>query len=173
LSAFTKEGLAAEFRQGEILTGLIQYEYNSGTAEAEEQLHPYAIIVHQDCDLLKDHDDRKKNKPPSINGLLLLQLEPLDTIKPKLPGSDILRRIERHGEDRYHMLAPVSADHEKLGLGMPQLVADFRLFFTTPPAEILRQIEIGTLQRRCMLATPYKEHFQSRFGFYLQRVALP
>ena len=59
------------FRQGEILTGVVQYkpvpeESSAELAEAKFKpiIHPYAIIVTQDCDLDWDYTARQnKDKP--------------------------------------------------------------------------------------------------------------
>lgn len=170
MSAYSQNDLTAELRQGEILSGLNQYEYDPITNEGEEIHHSYAIVVHQDCDLLRDFEEHQKQAGPTLNGILILQLQTEEEIKPKVAGADIWKRILRNGEERYHRLPKKPEGSE---LDIPALVADFRLIFTMPPREIYRQLHTGNLKRNCVLVSPYREHFQSRFAFYLQRVALP
>jgi hypothetical protein len=170
LNAYSQEGLTAELRQGEILSGLMQYEYDPVTNEGEGISHSFSIVVHQDCDLLRDFEDHKKQAGATLNGVLILQLQTEDEIRPKVAGGDIWKRILRNGEERYHLLPKKKEGSE---LEIPSLVADFRLIFTMPPREIYRQLNAGNLKRNCVLDPPYREHFQSRFAFYLQRVALP
>lgn len=165
-----------ELRQSEIITDLVQFTYDPAAGEAIETRHPYAIVLSQDCDLLRDYEARPKGRPRVLNGALLFELEPVETARPKLAGSDIFKRIKRHGEDRYHLLEAVPTNLDLLGQGLPQLIIDFRRCYTMPPDEIYRQCALagaGGSKRRCRLEMPYREHLQSRLAFYLQRVALP
>lgn len=169
---FAKVGQDTEFRQSEILTGLTQYEYDSDTGEAAVQEHAFAIIGHQDCDLLRDFRAYVKDGSRVINGILMVQLRTMEEAKATIDGR-AWQRVGQHREDRYHLLPEVSPNEENNGEGLPSLVADFRLIFTMPASEFLKQQAQGKMHRRCMLVHPYREHFQSRLGFYLQRVALP
>jgi hypothetical protein len=176
LPAYTTSDMTRELRQSEIITGLVQFTYDPIADEAIATPHPYAIVLSQDCDLLRDYEDRNGGRPTTLNGILVYELEPVAEIRSKLSGGDILRRIKRHSEERYHLLEPVSAELDLLGLGLPELVIDFRRCYTMPPGEIYRQCMLDTAEgakRRCRLETPYREHLQSRAAFYLQRVALP
>ena len=165
-----------ELRQSEIITDLVQFTYYPATGEAIEKPHPYAIVLSQDCDLLRDHENQTNGASTVLNGVLLFELEPVDDIRGRLPGGDILRRIRRQSEERYHFLEAVPVDLDLLGEGLPQLIIDFRRCYTMPPDEIYRQCALeghDGAKRRCRLEIPYREHLQNRVAFYLQRVALP
>ena len=90
--------------------------------------------------------------------------------------------LSLNNDPRYQFLQQVAADEDRLGEGLPELTADFRRFFTVPTQELLSQIALPTAlldgeqiqaQRRCVLETPYMEHFCTRFAQYLARIALP
>lgn len=165
-----------ELRQSEIISNLVQYKYDAVAKEAIEVVQLYSILLSQDCDLLRDYDDRAENKLSSLNGVLLFEADFIANIRLRLPGGDILRRIERHGEERYHLLSAVHADSDCLGEGIEKLIIDFRRFYTMDAGEVYRQFKPESQEgakRRCRLASPYREHLQSRAAYYLQRVALP
>ena len=174
--AYTTAHLDGELRQSEIITNLVQYAFYPPTGEAIETPHAYAIVLSQDCDLLRDYQAMTAGAPRDLNGVLFFELEPEDEIRPKLAGGDIRRRIERHGEERYHRLGPIPPELDLLQQGLPALIIDFRRCYTLPADEIYRQCALGREDgacRRCRLEMPYREHLQSRAAFYLQRVALP
>ena len=56
---FTMAELANELRQGEIISGLAQYFYDPKNSEVERIVHPFSVILSQDCDLLRDFESRK------------------------------------------------------------------------------------------------------------------
>lgn len=174
--AFTTGELQRELRQAEIISNLYQFTYDVSTNEVIKTLHAYAIILSQDCDLLWDFEAKMRNERRDLNGVLVYEIESVPDIRARLPGGDILRRIRRHGEERYHFLGPVPQDADTLNEGLPELVIDFRRFYTLPADEIYRQCAIegpDGAKRRCRLDIPYREHLQLRAGFYFQRIALP
>lgn len=176
MPAYTTADLDGELRQSEIITNLVQYTFHAPTGEAIETPHAYAIVLSQDCDLLRDHEAKTAGTSRDLNGVLLYELEPEDDIRPKLAGRDIHRRILRHGEERYHRLEAVPPELDLLQQGLRALIIDFRRCYTLPADEIYRQCAMGAedgASRRCRLEMPYREHLQSRAAFYLQRVALP
>lgn len=176
MPAYTITEMDGELRQSEIITGLVQFTYYPAAGEAIETRHPYAIVLTQDCDLLRDHEVRGDGRPTVLNGVLLFELEPVDLARPKLAGGDIFKRIKRHSEERYHLLQAVPAELDLLRQGLPELIIDFRRCYTMPPDEIYRQCGLegsDGAKRRCRLEMPYREHLQNRAAFYLQRVALP
>jgi hypothetical protein len=90
-----------------------------------------------------------------------------------IKGND-WRRVTRNKDDRRHFLERVPSNTDHLSEGIPPLVVDFKRYFTIPHRELIRQCGIGHgARRRCRLEAPYREHFQSRLSYYLQRVMLP
>src|SRR5690606_7200704 len=130
----------------------------------------------QDCDLLRDFEAAQAGTNRPLNGVLVFEANTVDITRSLLPGSDILRRIKSHNAERYHLISAVAPENDLLSHGLPDLIIDFRRFYTMPAEEIYRQCastEEGAAKRRCRLDTPFREHLQSRAAFYLQRVALP
>lgn len=174
MATYTISDPGRELRQSEIISNLIQYSYTPESGEVIETPHTFAIVLTQDCDLLRDYEARKDNKAPVLNGVLLFELLPVDVIRPKLPGGDIFRRIKRHSEDRYHYLEAVPKEQDLIGQGLSDAIIDFRRYYTISAPEIYRQCQLAEgAKRRCQLNIPYREHLQNRAAFYLQRVALP
>lgn len=176
-------------RQGEIITDVVQLVRGDGSVEPPNfpvklQRHPYAIVLNQDCDLDAGHRLQSTHGAPAqaVPGVLLCELETAEVAFTALPGGDVRRRVKSNNDPRYQFLQQVAADEDRLGEGLPELTADFRRFFTVPTQELLSQIALPTAlldgeqiqaQRRCVLETPYMEHFCTRFAQYLARIALP
>jgi hypothetical protein len=175
LAAYEISNLGIELRQGEIISSVVQYEFNSDTSEAEESRHGYIIVAHQDCDLLREFEKTSRGEPSVLNGIILLPLSTFEDLRPTLGAgaTGLVKDIRSHQRDRYHCLSPVEPNLDLQAEGIGELFADFRNVFTIGPQELMRQISHGHAKRRCFLANPYREHFQSRFSFYQQRVALP
>lgn len=172
---YTTEELAQEIRQTEILTGLTQFVYDPISGEVEAVSHDYAIIASQDCDLLRDYEAQQESSPLPLNEVLIYEANAATVAKSIVPsGKDIWRKIIGNNDARYHFLEKIPSSCDVVGKGIPALVVDFRRCFTVPHKEILRQcsLEEGA-QRRCRLKMPYREHFQSRLAFFMQRVMLP
>ncbi|RRI02377.1 hypothetical protein EH240_13040 [Mesorhizobium tamadayense] len=166
---------SGELRQGEILSNVAQHIFDAESETVNTVFHPYAIIASQDCDLLQEFEKTSAGEERTLNSVLLYEAFPTDVIKPLLaPGSEYWKRVHQNTNDRYHCLEAAPAFVDLLGIGLPDLVIDFKKFFAVASADIAHQVRcFDPLQRRCRLEMPYREHFQSRLAFYLQRVALP
>lgn len=167
---------ARELRQSEIITNLAQYIYDPTQPDrVEERRHRYAVVVAQDCDLLRDFETGEGSAV--FNGVLLFELMPFDEAKRALPpGRDIWRPIAENNNERYHFFEAVPPGCDLAGEGLPELIADFRKYFALPSRELYRQCSIAGpegAKRRCRLEMPYREHLQTRAAFYFQRVVLP
>jgi len=172
---FTMAELANELRQGEIISGLAQYFYDPKNSEVERIVHPFSVILSQDCDLLRDFESRKAegaSMSPLAN-VILYMAEPAKDVKGAVGGSDIWKRVVGNNNERYHLLSSVPPEQDLLGQGIENLVLDFRDFYSLPPEEIYKQFADGQAKRRSRLEMPYREHLQCRAAFYFQRVVLP
>lgn len=169
---YTSQFIDAELRQAEIISGLTQYEVNSETGLAPNLVHDFCIILSQDCDLLRDYEDRRDSKPVSLNGVLLYEAETIDGFRTKF-NSGLWKPIRNNVDERYHLLERVPVEHDLAAKGIPGLGIDFRRYFTMPSEEIERQCRSGVAVRRCRLREPYREHLQARAASYFQRVMLP
>jgi hypothetical protein len=170
--------------QGEILSNVIQVHVRVETIadgddlELEERTHPFAVVLTQECDLDWDFKARNSEEDPHLKELKLVpnvlfcEVLPAQTIRPRIRGSDIWRRITGNQDERYHYLAPIPMADDLLGEGTPALIADFKRIFTLPTDELYRRLEFE-IRRRGVPANPYLQHFSSRFAYYCLRVALP
>lgn len=166
--------MTKEFCQSEILSHLAQYTYNPTSGRAAERYHGYVIIASQDCDIAQDYKNIVAKTESSMNGLLLYETFLALEVRDKIKSNDQWNRIVQNRDDRYHYLEECPSELDLTGAGVPALIVDFKRYFTIDPSEAYRQCTLahGAL-RRCRLETPYREHFQNRAAFYLQRVMLP
>ena len=174
LSVFTKENLERELWQGEIITNVVQYIYDSVEEGVDAKIHNFALVMCQDCDLLQDYNKRDAGQDGDLLSILLYEADEAETITANILKSEIRRRILENREERYHYLEPVISKDDVLGCGIPALVIDFKRFFTITPVELHRQIasEKGAT-RRSRIQSPFKEHLQTRAAVYAGRVGLP
>lgn len=162
-----------EVRQSEIISELFEYSFEPENGVVNTERHPYAVLASQDCDLLRDYEQRlKEGQQSPLNGILLFIARPASDLQTMVQGSELRRRICSNNDERYHCFQACSPDVDLAGEGFPSLVVDFRRFFSLSATSLYWQLGNGA-KRRCMLSVPYREHFQSRAAFYLSRVALP
>lgn len=179
------EAVGTTLRQGEIITNVIQIrlefeEFKKGNLAADQIIHPFAIILSQDCDCVQDYYARNreprsnKNEVPSI---LFGEVHTADWMRSKEnPGkidSDLWKHVKQNKNERYQFLEGVRPECDAEGEGLPELTIDFRRFFSIPTDEFYHRLTIGEAKRRCRLTSPYLEHLAGRFGYFAQRVALP
>jgi len=165
--------LAGELRQSEIITDVAHYEFSSDTQDVTRVVRPYVIVLSQDCDLLWDFREGEAAPAKRLVGVLLYELQPADNVDAK---SDIWRRIRTNKDDRYQFIEGSPPSQDLAGEGLPELVVDFKRYFTVLPAELYRQIRqggAGGARRRCRMTMPYREHLQCRAAHYMQRIGLP
>ena len=175
-------------RQGEILSNLKQFKLNleslhSGKPLAEPIIHPFAIVVTQDCDAEQDFKKRQVSDLISdkiIPSILFCEIVAAEQLrnrdkdnKVKEINSTIWGQVKINKNERYHFLESVSAKSDILGGGLPELTLDFKRYFTIPTEEVYYRLEIGEAKRRCRLVSPYLEHLTSRFNYFQSRIALP
>jgi hypothetical protein len=179
--------LDGALRQGEILTGIVQVRLAVATLgtdqkEIEEVVHPYAIVLSQDCDL--DWDWRGRTQPVNpgeipgqsqqklLPSILFGEMTTAEALR-VLVNSTIWGRIRLNKDERYQFLQAVSREDDVLGEGLPELGMDFKRYFTVPTDEVYGRLQGGEARRRCRFKSPYLEHLSTRFCYYQFRVALP
>jgi hypothetical protein len=167
-----------ELRQAELISGLIQWDYDPDGGEqgnVRRLKHGFAVIVSQDCDLLRYFEAQPPIKEAVLNGILILEARLADDAAKaatKLNSAE-WRTARQNKNERYHFLPECPPVLDRLKQGFPALFIDFRRFFSMTPKELDRQCEAATANRRCRLRSPYREQLQSRLAYYLQRVAIP
>jgi hypothetical protein len=174
-------GPGSSLRQGEFLSNVIQFRLDVTTLgtpgiSGRPHVHPYAMILTQDCDLDQDFRARAQQAAADkiIPNVLFCEVATAEELRGS-PGvnSSIWARIRTNKDERYHFLQKVEAANDAAGQGLPELGIDFKRYFTLQTDEVYRRIELGEALRRCVLVSPYLEHLGSRFAYYLRRIALP
>ena len=164
-------------RQGEVLSNLIQTRLNSEDVGLMDMItHPLAIIVSQDCDLSWDFRDRVSEQPSENklvpNVLFCEMLTAAEMRSQRGFNAVIYREIRQNKNERFHFFRNVQAMDDASGEGLPELIEDFKRYFTVPTGEIYSRLG-SEAKRRFRLCSPYLEHFTTRFCYYQFRVALP
>ena len=156
---------------------------NDIDADMMEFSYPYAVSLTQECDLEEDYNCRnivKQDTGSDDKHLPMILLCPaflaeqvkagthLDYLKLKMKKqtSDFWRLIQQNKNPRYHYLSAFSV------LQVPDLVIDFKHFFTIPTNILLEKYgqEANHFARLNFL---YREDLSQRFAFYLARIGLP
>jgi hypothetical protein len=175
----------SSLRQGEILTGVVQYTPVVIELMQEEQelsfdaiLHPYAIVVTQDCDLDWDYRARQTtNSQPSklLNSVILCEIATAREIRDTADdmNSAAWKLVVSHRHERYYFFEKIPPAYETEQEGLPELTADFKKVFGIDGETLYHHIELGIVKRRAVLASPYLEHFSRRYHSFHGRVALP
>ena len=166
--------------QGEVLSGVKQYVRVPAKDDTVvgflEIVHPYCVVLSQECDLDWDFTARADTDQSStkllINVLCCAAVEEDDIRQSKGLKSDIWRRVKNNKDERFQYLEECPSDVDATGIGVPPLVLDFKGYFTIPTTEIYEQLQEHAFQR-CRLTTPHAEHLSLRFAYFQARVALP
>lgn len=171
-------------RQGEIISGLVQSRLAINSVESDDSplveliIHPFAVIVSQDCDLEQDYKARKglnDVKPDKIlPSILFCAVTTAEEIcnTGGVTGSKDRCLFSKNKLERYQYLQKVDASEDACGEGLPELGIDFKKYFTIPADEAYKRI-ITKAKRRCFMKSPYLEHLSSRFCYFQMRIALP
>ena len=170
-------------RQGEIISNLFEPQLqipNSDTIDTKRGakivpiVHPYTIIVSQDCDLKWDYDARQGGvaEDKLLSHILFCALFTKDEIitRNKLK-SDLFKRVRQNQDERYHHLdeALVGSTQDTL----PELIADFKSIFSLQTELVYWFLSSNQATRQGALFSPYLEDFMHRLYNFLGRVATP
>jgi hypothetical protein len=170
-------------RQGELITGLLQLTYSAIGRESIDATilpHDYALVVSQDCDLDWDYSLRYgqgQGEHKRMQDILFCVVSEAAAVRrsfdPSFMNSRKWDRISGNTDERFHFFQRVEPSQDVQRQGLPELVADFKLYFSLPVDSVYNQINAGIASRWCHLKSPYLEHCSHRFGFYQGRIALP
>lgn len=169
---YTTADASKELRQGEILSDLLQFVYDSETKKVTARRQRFCLVASQDCYLLRDFEDRNNGLESSINSVLLYPASHADERQVVVGNSSLWRVAKSNSAERFHVLEGCPPDADILTTGVPPLIIDFRKFFSATPAQLYQQITDNSAQRRTVLRSPYREHFQNRAAAYFARVSL-
>jgi hypothetical protein len=179
VGTYAKSETGGALRQGEILTNLTQYAIDVGRLRAgeivvDQIMHPYVIVLSQDCDLDQDFQRRSAGQQDDLlASVTFCAMAPADDDFRKdigLNGKE-WKRFRQNQDPRRHYLRDVPGADDVIGEGLPELAIDFRQYFSLPTD--LAYFAVESAQRRCRLEQPYAEHLNNRFSWHMSRVALP
>lgn len=180
-------------RQGEFLTGIIQYkpiitdgsQFENDDIKLEKIIHPYVIVTTQDCDLdwdfrareeIKSTGEIEKKRGKLLNSILLCEIDTAKSIRPDKNLIDNRKEwelVSANRHERFYFFEMIPLDLDLEGEGLPELTADFKKVFAVEADVLYSQITAGVAKRRTTLAHPYLEHFSVRYRSFHGRVALP
>jgi len=134
--------------------------------------HDWTVVITQDCDLEQDARARngKASQDKLLRDVLLCVAQEASTLE--AGGKDIWKRIQQNKDERYQFLERVPPELDALEQGVPELVIDFKQYFTLPTDELYERVK-SQAKRRCRLVNEYLAHLASRFSYFQSRVALP
>lgn len=183
--------IKASLRRGEVLTNVHQDKPDASELSLDTKeisfkriIHPYTIVITQDCDLDWDYkkrflDDEAGSKIlPSklLNSVLLCEVGTAQEIrnsKDHKIDSKTWNLIKSHRHERYYFLEKILAQYDLKEEELPELTVDFKKAFGIPAEYLYKQIELGIANRRTFLESPYGEHFSQRYHSFHGRIALP
>jgi hypothetical protein len=172
-------------RQGEILTGLIQFKPvpsesspSLDRTQFKPIVHPYAIVVTQNCDLDWDYTARQNQNQPNklLNSILFCQVHTAQEIRSnkivQINSAD-WNLVKSNRYQQYHFLEKIPLERESAQQGIPELTVDFKRILAIDADFLYHQINNNFAKRRAVLESPYLEDFSHRYHDFHGRVALP
>lgn len=168
---FFSPEIGGAFRQGEIISNVIQFIYDPDEAETLGATHSFAVILSQDCDLQRVFDGQGDDG--QADSLLLMPASPLDEGRRDAGlNTKLWSPTKNNDNPRFHVLQGCVPANDISNIGIPHLLIDFRKYFVLTHRQLTWQIENSALLRRSCLISPYREHLQQRAMNYLGRVPL-
>lgn len=170
-------------RQGEIVSNLFELKLqipDRSTIDAENEkfapiVHPFVIVVSQDCDLEQDHGARLGTVASDklLTHVLVCALFTQDELEDRngIKGSARWKRVRQNQDERYHCLSEAPIEGTKNIL--PELIADFKTTFSLATDYFYWLVSSGQATREAALSSPYVEDFMHRIYSFLGRVATP
>ncbi len=174
----------ARLCQGDILRDvrLLEPTTSPGSEEidvAKRDL-PYVVVMTQDCDLEQDQDNRSNEKKqdddkylqavllcPAYQSLKVKTGTHLEALGLKMQQIKISRDwdlLKQNSLPRYHFLP------EEPGIQLPELILDFKHFFTSPRAFMYMRYKTHYVTT---LGPLFRESLSQRFAYFLSRIGLP
>ena len=176
----------SQFRQGEVLRGLLELRFDSAqlseasfaspTPPAERQAHPWTIILSPDCDLEWDFNARQGEAnvgTKQLSHVLLCDLEDLGALQAdgRVPKSQRLTQlVTQNRDERYHHLPSAVTQDGQL---ITYFFVDFKRVFSLHVDYLYAVTDKGFVERCGFLKAPWLQHLAHRFTYFLGRVGLP
>ena len=196
-------------RQGELINNLFEFRLQIPEVKSinnvhkrvkfDPIVHPYAIVVSQNCDLEWDYKARSReaSEDKLLTHILFCALFTPDEVRSRSGlKSELWKRVKQNQDERYHHFDEallISTEqctnefvaavrkmntedfHNKYGTGeiVPELIADFKTTFSLPNEFAYWLVSTGQANRKGALFSPYLEDFMHRLYGFLGRVATP
>ena len=181
-------------RQGELLGDIWEHrpphppvEMPQGsTVEVTSIHHPFMIVMTADCDLEQDFNARFSEKnaaeqaaettaeqkhPALVPHVLLCEVYDSNQIRPRVPGSDVWKRIQQNQDERYHHFPPAQIGDRPVDEFL-DLYLDFKKTLALPTENLYLALAQG-VSRLALVPSPYIHDLMHRFYGFLSRVGLP
>ena len=186
-SIYRKATATDALRQGEIVSNVVQAKLKIETIGSEELVvdeteHEYAVVISQDCDLTWTWEALKngENLDKYLSSVLFCEAKSADAFAHERGYNNRARaKLGQNRDERYQFLQKVECDFDLLEEGVPELLVDFKRYFSLPIAEVYFRLGNEELERseklqgRCLLNHPYLQDLINRFWYFQCRVALP
>ncbi len=179
ISARKAKKVPSRISQGDIFEDvkiIENIEIEKSKITVKEISFPYVVCLNQECDL--ENDFKNNNNKQCDNNLLHIAIAPAFIFEQYLSGShwgeiftnnepqkrkhSIIKKITDNEIPRYHYLFFPDS-------GMPELIIDFKHFFTINREVLYKQIG----KRLCSLDDLFREKISQRFSYYISRIGLP
>jgi len=174
-------------QQGDVLSVLHHQFLNleglqAGQLVVDEVERAYVIVVSQSCDLEWDYEARRLAGEPDkfLPSIMLCDALTAEEVRSRkslkgevINNSKLWDPLRKNKDERFHFFEAVPRGEDADGVGIPELVVDFKRYFSMPTTELYWKLAQDGTKRRTRLKVPYLEHFASRFFQYQSRVATP
>jgi len=180
ISAKKKIPVLKRITQGDIFQDIEIIEHiniDKSQVRIDRIVFPFVVCLNQECDLENDYNYRQDNL--NKDGCLLhLAIAPAFIFDQYLTGTHwggiftenkgqkrtdtIIRKIIDNEIPRYHYLKFPDLD-------MPELIIDFKHFFTINRCHLYDQFD----KRICSMDDLFRENISQRFSNYIARIGLP
>lgn len=151
-------------------------EFDKSIMTVKKILFPFVVCLNQECDL--ESDFMTNNAMLRNNNLLHIAVAPafifeqflggthwggiFEPDKPQKRKNTLIRKIIDNEIPRFHYLKFPDKD-------IPELIIDFKHFFTISRTVIYSQID----KRLCSLDGLFREKINQRFSYFISRIGLP
>jgi hypothetical protein len=159
----------SSLRQGEILTNVVQYcpvvtDISDQEVSFTRIIHPYAIVVTQDCDLDWDYRAMAKGSGQEtklLNSVILCVIDTAEAIR-GIEDKDIMNSkewnlVKNHRHERYYFFERIPVECELQQRGLPELTADFKRVFGITSEDLNHQIELNIAILRTLFGSGWRE----------------
>ena len=174
--------------QGEILLDIREFRPSDDASVAvagqevtfSSVVHPRAIVITPDCDLLTDYSTR--NNPPEdknqrqsrlLDHIQLCEVFSEGEIRHNPPFNAALwKRIRGNQDERYHTFPTVSKT-DSHSAGHPEYFLDFKRMFTVQTEFLYKLLDSGKAQRLGIVPSVWIHQLIQRYFAFHSRVGVP